>query len=156
MSEELDIAALLDRLKTNNLRPIERVVLGHTGTVQLLLSLLLDDPVDIKVLHQSTQDGVLIRETSLVRRSDGEEVAHALSKISMELNAQEVIADALAGQLGIGQIAIKHMIPTERRIVDLEVKRDTLSRTYTMTGPGLSYNITETFPRDLFRGARDR
>lgn len=150
--EELDIAAFLDRLKPYNLRPIERVVLGHTGTVQLLLSLLIDDPVDVKVLGQTTVDGVLMRDTSLVRRSDGQEVAHATSVIMIERNSKEVVADVQAGQLGIGQIAVKHKIPTERRIVVIEVKPASLGRSYTMEGPGLSYTITETFLRGLFGG----
>jgi len=37
--EELDIPAVLARLKPYNLSPIERVLAAHTGTVQLLLSL---------------------------------------------------------------------------------------------------------------------
>ena len=50
--EELDIPGALERLKPYDLSPIERVLAGHTGTVQLLLSLLFGEPVDVVLIGQ--------------------------------------------------------------------------------------------------------
>ncbi len=60
--EELDIPGALERLKPYSLSSIERVLTGHAGTVQWLLSLLFDEPVDVVLIRQHELDGQIHRE----------------------------------------------------------------------------------------------
>ncbi len=71
-------------------------------------------------------------------------------------DGREVLVDVREGKLGIGQIAVKHRIPTERRIREITVTPSQISRKYIMQGPGLYYTVTEVFPRDLYRAEPQR
>ncbi len=154
--EELDIPAILARLKPYNLSPIERVLAAHTGTVQLLLSLYFGSPVDVTLVEQSEEMGEIRRRASLVVSCTGQEACFARSVIPLSVNNREVLADVREGKLGIGQIAVKHRIPTERRIREIAVTPMQISRKYVMQGPGLYYMVTEVFPRDLYRAELQR
>lgn len=156
MTEELDIAAVLARLKPYNLSPMERVLAAHTGTVQLLLSLYFGSPVEVALVEQSEEMGELRRRASLVVSCTGQEACFAHSAIPLSANSREVLADVWEGKLGIGQIAVKHRIPTERRIREINVTPSQICRKYVMQGPGLYYAVTEVFPRDLYRAGLQR
>ena len=149
--EELNIPAVLERLKPYGLGPIERVLAAHTGTVQLLLSLYFGSPVDVTLVEQAEEMGEIRRRVSLVVRRTGQEACFARSAIPLSANSKEVLADVREGVLGIGQIAVKHHIPTERRIREVNVSQSQISRKYIMQGPGLYYVVTEVFPRELYR-----
>ena len=149
--EELNIPAVLERLAPYKLGSVERVLVAHTGTVQLLLSLYLGSPVDVTLVKQTEEMGEIRRRVSLVVRCTGQEACLARSVIPLSANKAEVLADIRDGQLGIGQIAVKHHISTERRIEDIDVTPTQISRKYVMQGPGLYYVVTEVFPRELYR-----
>ena len=149
--EELNIPAVLERLKPYGLGPIERVLAAHTGTVQLLLSLYFGSPVDVTLVEQAEEMGEIRRRVSLVVRRTDQEACFARSVIPLSANSKEVLADVRDGVLGIGQIAVKHRIPTERRIREVNVSSSQISRKYIMQGPGLYYVVTEVFPRELYR-----
>ena len=151
IAEELDIAAVLAELEPHNLSPIERVLAAHTGPVQLLLSLHFGTPVDVKLVEQREEHGELRRQAVLVLRRTGQEACFARSVIPIGANGPEVLADVRAGTLGLGQIAVRHRIPTERRVLEIAVTPAQVRRSYVMRGPGLHYRITEIFPRDLYR-----
>ena len=167
--EELDIPGALERLKPYKLSPIERVLAGNTGTVQLLLSLLFDDPVDVVLITQEETEGVIQRVVSLRLRDRGVEACLASSVIDTGRNARVVLQDIRDGKLGLGQIAVKHRVPIQRTITKVEANYWTIVREYSMetddmyTGsgnlpprgtapPALHYVITETFHRELFKG----
>ena len=154
--EELDIAGVLDRLKVYDLSPIERVLAGHTGTVQLLLSLYFDEPVDVVLMNQEEKEGAIHRVVSLRLRRREIAVCHASSVIRLDLSSQGVLTDVRGGKLGLGQIAVKYSVPTKRTIGEITVTPSRISRQYIMEGfdPGhqyLHYVISESFPRKLFR-----
>ncbi len=150
MSEELDIPTFLSRLDLG-LSPIERVLLGHTGTVQLLLSLWFGAPVEVLVHAQKEDESRILRTVQLV--TSDKPVAGAVSVIPLGENRPEILADIRVRQLGIGQIAVKHGIPTERKITKVEVTPKFIRRLYTIEGDGLLFAITETFERELYRSA---
>ena len=176
MSEELEIPEVLERLKEfsvygdtpgrgPNLAPIERVLAAHTGTVQLLLSLWWNEPVDIVLISQSEEDGKIHRVVDLTCRNSHLVAAHAESIIKIEYNHPDVIGDVRAQKLGLGQIAVKHNIQTSRVLHEVQVAPHELSRFYSMKGmaasstggPGggqllrLHYEIRESFPRVHYR-----
>lgn len=165
--EELDILGALELLQPFNLGPVERVLAGHTGTVQLLLSLLFGEPVDVVMVGQSEVNGPvrreIHREVSLKLRHRELEVCRAVSVIDLQMNDPEVLADIREGKLGLGQLAVKYDVLNKRTIDSIEVDQVSLRRQYTMDGydPGkegqrqsghyLHFVITEVFSRDLFQ-----
>ena len=149
--EEMDIPSVLARLEPYRLGPMERVLAAHTGTVQLLLSLYFGSPVDVTLVEQAEEMGEVRRRVSLVVRCTGQEACFARSTIPLSANGREVLTDVREGLLGIGQIAVKHHIPTERRIREINVTPSQIFRKYVMQGPGLYYVVTEVFPRELYR-----
>jgi len=156
MESGLDIPAVLARLKPYNLSPIERVLAAHTGTVQLLLSLYFGSPVDVTLVEQSEEVGEIRRRASLVVSGTGQEACFARSVIPLSANNREVLAGVREGKLGLGQVAVKHRIPTERRIREITVTPRQICRKYIMQGPGLYYAVTEVFPRDFYRAESQR
>ncbi len=149
--EELDIPAALRRLEPYRLSRIERVIVAHGGTVQLLLSLYFGAPVGVKLLQQSEMRGEIHRDVSLVLTSSGEEVCFARSIIPLASNDPAILDDVRQGKLGLGQIAVKHRILSERWVTRITATSLHLSRKYVITGSGLRFVVTEDFPRRLYR-----
>ncbi len=147
---------MLDRFNGHNLNPIERVLLAHTGTVQLLLSLWFGEPVDVVVKSQEDQSATLIRKAALTLRHSRLEVCHAKSQIPLDLNSQVVAEEVKKCHLGLGQIATRLNVPNQRTLIGLKVGPANLSRTYVMVGPGLRYVIEENFPWKLYRQAENK
>ena len=153
--EELDIPAALERLKPYGLSPIERVLAGHTGTVQLLLSLLFDEPVDVVLIGQNEIKArhEIHREVGLRLRHSDVEVCRAVSIIDLDRNSDLILDRIREGQLGLGQIAVTYSMPIRRTINLIEVTKDQITREYTMEGASepevLHFVITEMFPRGL-------
>lgn len=153
MSEELQIPEVLERLKPyGDLVPIERVLAAHTGTVQLLLSLWFNEPVDVQLLDQREVHEEIRRRVALVCRHTRREVAMAKTIIPIRRNSQEILEDVRAGKLGLGQIAVARQVRTTRKVTKLGVLDHYLTRTYVMEGDGLHFVIEETFSRKLYRG----
>ena len=154
--EELDIPGAMERLKPYGLRPIERVLAGHTGTVQLLLSLLFGEPIDVVVIGQTelAERHEIHREVSLRLRYQEIEVCRAVSVIDVQRNSDLILDRVREGQLGLGQIAVKYFMPIRRTINIIEVDKQQISREYTMEGASepeaLHFVITEMFPREVF------
>ena len=151
MSEELHIPEVLERLKPYELAPIERVLAAHTGTVQLLLSLWFNEPVDVNLLEQLEVHEEIRRRVALVRRGTRIEAARAKTIIPIQRNSPEILEDVRAGELGLGQIAVSRQIRTTRKMTRLVVNDHYVTRTYLMEGDGLHFVIEESFPRQLYR-----
>lgn len=166
---ELDIPGALERLEPYGLNPIERVLVGHTGTVQLFLSLLFGEPVDVVLVNQEELEGVIQRVVRLRLRDREVEACRAFSLIDTQRNAPAVLQDIRDGKLGLGQIAVKFRVPIQRTVTDIRANYWTIVREYTMetdetfTGsralpprstppPALHYVIYEGFHRELFKG----
>ena len=184
--EELDIPATLAKLETYGkvcqLSPIERVLAGHTGTVVLLLSLYFNKLVEVVVVEQEEtpalqdelgprsigpdasaySEGVIHRRVELV--AGRQVVARASTVIPSSIlpgqrigsNSVRVLKEVRRREMGIGHIAVKLGIPTQRTIICVEATAEELSRTYVMQGRGLYYTITETFPRKLYGHSETR
>ncbi len=149
--EELDISGALARFSSYSLSPFERVLLGHTGTVQLLLSLYFGSPVTVKVLQQSQDNAEIKRHSSLVVSSSGREICSAYSVIPLNLNRRDIVSDILEKKLGIGQIAAKHRVAASREINKITVSNSEISRAYTLIGSEMQVSVVESFHRDYLR-----
>lgn len=149
MVEELHIDRLLKEFNGSGFETGERVILGHFGTVQTLLSLILNEPVQVVVIDQLKSKGIFSRQVHI--RVKESVICEAVSKIPVLGNRPEVIEDVTNGQLGLGQIIAKHDIKHTRKIK--EIGRDNLNfwRTYNITGPVVKMEIREFFYREPFR-----
>lgn len=146
--EELDFKALLDRFKEGGFPRGEQVILSNFGTNQTMLSIIFGLPNRLKVLDQREKDSQITRRVALYC---GEElVCHAVTKIPKGKNQTEVISDIMAGQLGLGQIVVKHKLPNRRILMDIGHNADGFWRTYAIEGPELYLKIHEYFPRAPF------
>lgn len=157
MSEELRIPEVLERLKEySTLAPIERVLAAHTGTVQLLLSLWWNEPVDVVLISQFEANGEIHRVVDLTCRNSHLVAAHAESVIPIAANHPDVVEAVRAGELGLGQIAVKFGIEITRVLHEVQVSPAELSRFYSMKGVGffglsIHYEIRESFARVHYR-----
>lgn len=146
--EELDFQALLDRFNAQGFEPWERVILGHFGTVQTLLSLIFNAPVVVKLIDQTEDDGVIIRQTHLVAGQYA--VCYATSHIGRSQNRADIIGEVLAGKLGLGQIVAGLGMVNRRDLTNVGRNDYQFWRRYFLLGPGLRLEITEVFPREPF------
>lgn len=146
--EELNIDALLEQFRDQGFERGEKVILGHFGTVQSLLSLIFDTPVRVQLVDQRSQDEEIVRKVTLMAGEVA--VCHALSRIPEAKNRRDVIYEIYGGSLGLGQIVVKYMIPSRRSIE--VVGRDAAGfwRDYIIAGPSLWIRIHEFFPRKPF------
>ena len=146
----MDIPSALKLLEPYDLCPIERVLAVHTGTVQLLLSAWFNDAVVVQVQEQIDTPGGIERKVHLALSRSELVVATATSVIPRSVNIPKVMGDVEEQILGLGQIAVKHQIPTSRQIIELKATDALLMRKYIMEGQGLRYVITEHFFRALY------
>ncbi len=153
--EELDFQGLLDRFNKDGFQRGERVILGHFGTVQTLLSLILDEPVTVRLRDQHETPSAISRCVDLMASDMA--VCHAASVIPKALNHPDVYTNVLSGKLGLGQIVIKLGIANTRSLLTVGRDAVTFSRRYLISGgggiapgPKLHMEIEEVFPRSPF------
>lgn len=160
--EEIDLKGLVSRFKRGGFQPGERVILGHFGTVQTLLSLIFLEPVRVQLEDQKIEEGVypycpgviefggscLKRSISLMA---GEEVVGtATSYIPEEDNEESLISQLLHSGLGLGQIVFESGIPNKRILHEVHRNAESFGRCYTICGPRMRIVINESFPRKPF------
>lgn len=143
--EELDFQRLLDHFNSQGFQKGEQVILGHFGTVQTLLSLIFDLPVNVRDIEMDEEAGVIIRSVKLVV---GETViGRATSRIPREKNREDVLKDITSGRLGLGQVVVMHEIPNRRILGEVGKDKAAFWRTYTIEGSELFIEIHEHFYR---------
>lgn len=107
----------LEKQSGIKLKKSHKVLLAEIGTVEQVLSILLDSPVTVEVKRQVVKDYKIERE--VVLRADNEDLIHATTEIDVRALPSGVVADVKEGKLGIGTIIAKHKLETFRRIVEV-------------------------------------
>jgi len=162
--EELDFQGLLDHFREKGFQKGEQVILGNFGTVQTLLSLIFETPVNVCDIKMEEKNGDIIRMVNLKAgpglfrhlRSHGWEpagqllVAQATSRIPIDRNSFDVLHSITSGKLGLGQIVVTYQIPNRRILQEVGRNKEAFWRTYTIEGPDLFLEIHEHFPREPF------
>ncbi|MCS6768375.1 MAG: chorismate pyruvate-lyase family protein [Candidatus Nitrosocaldus sp.] len=110
----------LEERSSIRLAKVERLLLAEVGTVEQMLSILIDGPVSVDVLRQEEDigEGIIEREVNICSHS-GEVLMHATSMIDVDALPESVLEDIRARRLGIGSIIAKHRLETFRRIVEV-------------------------------------
>ena len=149
--EELDFQGLLDHFKQKGFQRGEQVILGHFGTVQTLLSLIFETPVNVCDIEMEEKNGDIIRRVNLkVGPDDQLLVCHATSRIPVDRNRSDVLQAITSGKLGLGQIVVTNQIPNRRILQEVGRNKEAFWRAYTIEGPNLFLEIHEQFPREPF------
>ncbi len=154
----------LEEISGIRLSKVERLLLAEVGTVEQLLSILVDEPVSIKVLGQKEDSRHNIIERRVNILTANSILMDAESRIRVDVLPEAVIQDIRARRLGIGSIIVKHRLETFRRIVEIgccyskvrdgSKDRDasTVYRLYEIVYAGVdAFAIKEEFISDVIR-----
>lgn len=109
----------LEKRSKMKLNKSQKIVIAEIGTVEQVLSILLDSPITVKVKRQVIKNGVIEREVLLRKEGSKDELIHAVTQIHTDGLPNDVIADIKSGKLGIGTIISKYGLETFRRIVEV-------------------------------------
>jgi len=121
----------LEGLTGVRLSTAEKILLAEIGTVEQILSIIVDANVKISVIRQvEYKDGVIEREVSI--SCDDEPIIIARSRIDANLLPKDVADDIKGKRLSLGKIIHKHSLETYRRIVEIgyDHASDILYRVY--------------------------
>ena len=139
------------------LSQIERILLTNENTVQTLLSVIFNTPIDVIILHQVEVDrNTFIRWSKLVAAN--KTVCIAQSYITTD---NEGFATGIKEQnIGIGQLIAAKCLITRRTIKKMYSDTMVFSRIYQIEDVGMTPNgshinclITEVFPKLVFSEA---
>ncbi len=140
--------------KQSNIKLTEshKILLAEIGTVEQILSILLDSPVTVEVKKQVVNNYKIERE--VVLRAKNNDLIHATTEIDVRAMPSGVVADIKEGKLGIGTIITKHKLETFRRIVEVgyDSTRNIVYRVYEILyGAEPKFRIREEFYLDRIR-----
>lgn len=136
----------LEKKSNIKLRKSHKILLAEIGTVEQVLSILLDAPVTVEVKRQEVKDYKIERE--IVLRANNEDLVYATTEIDVRAMPSGVVADIKEQKLGIGTIIMKHKLETFRRIVEVgyDSTRNTVYRVYEILyGAEPKFRIKEEF-----------
>ena len=131
------------------LSPLERVIIAHDGTVHTLLSLLTNAPVDLNVLSQTEEHGMISRNINFTVH--GTTIMEAWTTILINENPNNFIEAIRRQKAGIGQIINYMDLKSHREILSMHVTDTTLHRKYHITGD-CTMMIRESFDREFIKG----
>ena len=153
MAELYPIEDVLDKLA--GFSGIQRVFLSTSGTLQTALSAYFGTAVKVKVVYQTKRDDA----PQYTRRVDMFIKLSALTDLVVCRANSEVYcskphyrAAIEKGEMGIGQIMAYYDLRPAFELISAEMRPDEreFSRTYWLKSDDLTYQITETFPLELY------
>jgi len=127
--------------------PLQRILLSTTGTNQATLSAYHGQPVKVNVLTQTSKpDGRIIR---VVEMKCSDRVVCSAESI-LDIKNPTVRTKIHSRIYGIGQILELSQIRPEFELGSAWKTETHFHREYTLTAPGVIYNILEHFPIDMY------
>ena len=126
----------------------QKIIIAEIGTVEQVLSILLDSPIKVKVKKQVEKAGIIEREVFLAKEGSQDDLIRAVTQIDTEGLPSNVINDIKSGKLGIGTIISRYGLETFRRIVEVgyDSRRKTVYRIYEILYKGQAkFRIREEF-----------
>ncbi len=98
----------------------EKILLAEIGTVEQVLSIIVDANVKVEVIKQvEHEDGVIEREVNITCNHSDEPIIIARSSINANLLPNDVVDDIRSKKLSIGNIIHRHSLETFRRIIEI-------------------------------------
>ena len=136
----------LEKQSDIKLKKSHKILLAEIGTVEQVLSILLDAPVVVEVKKQVVKNYKIERE--VVLRVKGKDLVYAITEIDVRALPSGVVADIKEGKLGIGTILAKHKLETFRRVIEVgyDSTRNIVYRVYEILyGAEPKFRIREEF-----------
>jgi chorismate-pyruvate lyase len=136
----------LEKQSNIKLSKSHKILLAEIGTVEQVLSILLDSPVTVEVKRQDVNNYKIERE--VVLHAKGHDLIRAVTEIDLRAMPNGVVTDVKDGKLGIGTIISKHKLETFRRIVEVgyDSTRNIVYRVYEILyGAEPKFRIREEF-----------
>ena len=136
----------LEERSNIKLNKSHKILLAEIGTVEQVLSVLLDEPVTVEVKKHVVNNYKIERE--VVLRAKGDDLVYATTEVDVRAMPSGVVADIKEGKLGIGTIITKHNLETFRRIVEVgyDSTRSIVYRVYEILyGAEPKFRIREEF-----------
>lgn len=146
MAELIEITRALKVVKDFN--PIQRVLLTCAGTLQGTLSAYFGTEVTVEVVHQDEGESNSIRRSVVLKA--GETVV-CTAESALYLDRPDIRQEVLDQKVGIGQILEKLDVKARFRLLTVSEAEDTFQRHYELKGLGVTYWITEIFPKSLYQ-----
>ncbi len=137
-------------------KPLQRVLLTCTGTLQGTLSAWFGGPMEIAVVEQARMENLdkgspsQIHHRTIEMRHKAQCVMKAESAIYTA--REDVRALVLERKLGLGQIMEKLGIRPEFKLIEAAQDDEHFWRVYKLHAPDVTYTIKETFPQCHYRG----
>jgi chorismate-pyruvate lyase len=138
----------LERKTNMHLSLSEKVLLTEIGTVEEIISILINSQTIIKVLKQKEKDGVIKREVLIINKLTGDSVACAKSSIFCSFLPKKIVKQIELMNESIGSILRNYQLETFRKIVKIgyESKTRRTFKIYQIIYHGLiAIEIKETF-----------
>jgi chorismate-pyruvate lyase len=140
----------LEKQSNIKLKKSHKILLAEIGTLEQVLSIIVDAPVTVEVKRQIINNYKIEREVIL--RAKGNDLVRAITEIDVRAMPSGVVADIKEGKMGIGTILMNHKLETFRRIVEIgyDSTRNIVYRVYEILyGAEPRFRIKEEF--DLAR-----
>jgi chorismate-pyruvate lyase len=126
----------------------QKIVLAEIGTVEQVLSILLDSPITVEVRKNVENEGIIEREVVLTREGSSDPLLHAMTLVKTAMLSKDVLQEIRSGNLGIGTIISRHCLETFRRIIEIgyDSERKTVYRVYEILYRGEAvFKVREEF-----------
>ncbi len=120
------------------LRPAEKILLAEVGTVEQMLSIILDSNIRVRVVRQMEYEHKGTIEREVILSGKNEPVIVAESMIYAYALPKEVLEDIRGMMLSLGSIINKHSLEVFRRVLEIgyDPSSDKLYRVYEMVHRG--------------------
>ncbi len=120
------------------LRPAEKILLTEVGTVEQMLSIILDSNIGVRVVRQIEHEHKCTIERKVILSGKNEPVIVAESMIYAYALPKTVLEDIRGRMLSLGSIINKHSLEVFRRVLEIgyDPSLDKLYRVYEMVHGG--------------------
>lgn len=145
----------LENRSNIKLSKYQKILLAEIGTVEMVLSLIVNSPIKVEVIKQQRNThGEYLREVWLCD-NEGKRLLHAASICYIDkIPSFTAVNEVTNGRIGIGSIIAKNNIDSTRVITNLgyDDSLKKLFRTYTINhADEIMFSISESFGIDQFR-----
>jgi chorismate-pyruvate lyase len=139
----------LENASNIKLSLFEKILLGETGTLEHVLTILTNSEVVIKILKQKECRELIKRDVRIINKKTGENLVYATSNIIPYNLPAQIVRQIKQKNLSIGSIIAHSQLETFRKILKIGYSSNTASlfRIYQIIYKGkVSFIIKEFFP----------
>ncbi len=140
------VLAMISKLESRGagLSLEQKILLAETGTVEQVLSILVQAPVQVRVVKQTAVDSVIKREVAICKKDSDRPLIRAQSKAYPKNLPARVVQGIMQKKSGIGTILHNAGLETHRRLMRFGFSDGHPYRVYQITHRGrVAFEIRE-------------